>query len=476
MDFSKGIASVKKDIGIAYRSDKILKPEWIVLIAISVIALLTYTYIDLKSLTGWSVNFLDMIYEGRPLDMYEYTAQNVYGLPHQFMGGEIMNILFLSVWNIPIWIAQRFYGYIAAQTPLSLLWSKLFYVICLILTCYFIYKMVIHMTGNRQKGIWGAFLVASSVFVFTGVYAVGQTDIILLLFATISVYCLLRDKQYLFLLFAAVSIAIKPFFAIPFIALVLITEKRFLYILVKLIAGSSIYLIQKLIYRGAPLYAESIGQGPGNGLIDSIFLNSFSANFGTAALFIVLLIVFYVIGYVKDTTDRRVKQSYVIYMWFATMMLYSLLIPDSFYRVVLVVPPMVVLFVNNKEYFKLNIILEVIFCAAVTYATIFIKYWDYASPHSMDLGILPDMLCSANLGYPVAVGIADAIPYNMVLVTSMVPSIIFAMGILLIIINYPKFKMKNSIDFSVCGRWIIWVRMALPVIVMMLSYYFFLAA
>ena len=90
-----------------YRADKIYLAEWILAIVTGMFVFITSSTWDLQSLTIWSTNVLDVIYEGKFRDLYEYTANNIYGVHHAHMGSELMSVLPWSIWNLPIWIIQR---------------------------------------------------------------------------------------------------------------------------------------------------------------------------------------------------------------------------------------------------------------------------------------------------------------------------------------------------------------------------------
>ena len=66
-----------------YRADKIYLAEWILAIVTGMFVFITSSTWDLQSLTIWSTNVLDVIYEGKFRDLYEYTANNIYGVHQQ---------------------------------------------------------------------------------------------------------------------------------------------------------------------------------------------------------------------------------------------------------------------------------------------------------------------------------------------------------------------------------------------------------
>ena len=64
----------------------------------------------------------------------------------------------------------------------------------------FVNKIVKKITGDVNSAKWAMFLLASSLFIYIGVYYGGQNDIVICAFATAAVYCLMdgRNKWFYF--------------------------------------------------------------------------------------------------------------------------------------------------------------------------------------------------------------------------------------------------------------------------------------
>ena len=99
---------------------------------IFIIVALTSYYEDLRSLTVWSCNIWDTLADTGNIRMfYQYTAQNIYNVPHEMMGCDILICIPWAIWNLPIWILQRFFGLIIVEHPILLFYSKCFLLIIL---------------------------------------------------------------------------------------------------------------------------------------------------------------------------------------------------------------------------------------------------------------------------------------------------------------------------------------------------------
>ena len=93
---------------------------------VSGLIFISYGYIDLKSLTAWSLNLWDCLFDGKLYHYYEYCAENIYNLDSAYMGSNYLALLPWAVWNLPIWILQRFFGIAALGHAWTLLYSKIF--------------------------------------------------------------------------------------------------------------------------------------------------------------------------------------------------------------------------------------------------------------------------------------------------------------------------------------------------------------
>ena len=134
---------------------------------------LLYIYIDLTSLTVWTLNIWENLAAGNGFRFfYAYSAENIYSLPHAMVGSDILIYIPWAVWNLPIWILQQFFGIDAAYSVGSLLWSKLFLAVVFAL-CVIPVKRIVRDAEDVSKIL---FLSCTSFFVIMSVCYAGQND------------------------------------------------------------------------------------------------------------------------------------------------------------------------------------------------------------------------------------------------------------------------------------------------------------
>lgn len=168
---------IAKTLKEKYYSDRVLLGEWILAAVVGLYVFISVTYSDMRSLTIWSTNVWDVIFDSNIFNLYEYSAQNVFHAPHQYLGSELMSVLPWSIWNLPIWAIQYFAGIPILESPLMLAWSKLFLVLLTFVVLIYTYKITYLITSDKNKCLWAVFLTSSSFYVYIGVFYAGQNHL-----------------------------------------------------------------------------------------------------------------------------------------------------------------------------------------------------------------------------------------------------------------------------------------------------------
>ncbi|WP_342757093.1 hypothetical protein [Kineothrix sedimenti] len=426
-----------------------------------------YGYIDLKSLTVWSLNLLDVIYEGRPYEYYAYCAENIYNVDSAYMGSGYLALIPWAIWNIPIWIMQRWFGVVAVGHAWALLYSKIFVVLVEGVMLYYLYKITMYFTGDIKESRMAAYLVFSSPFVLTSIFFAGQTDVVSLCLLTIAVYHLLRKKRAWFIIFAALSIAAKPYVLFAYIAIILLIEKNVWKICAYVLGGGSVTLIFNLIYLNAPMYKESMSGGPTGGQMDALLSVSIDGGIGQKIpLFVVAIVLFYFYMYMKRYDEE--KSIWIVYAASVSFLLFLMLTMPKTYRMIYIAPFIFILFLYNKEKLQLNLLIEVIAsaCAIIVFFVRnerFFSSWyifQFVRDRMTDFGNAALSNVRNGLGQPTFQ------PY-----VYGISAVYIAAFILLILINHPGFKAPHSEELKLGTKFILWVRALILVPLIVLSLY-----
>lgn len=350
-----------------YRIDKIYYSEWILAAAVGFLVFISSQYIDLRSLTVWSTNVWDCLFSGNIRNLYMYSYQNVHNAAHQYLGSELMSILPLSIWNIPIWISQTFFHHEISESAIMLGWSKSFFVALSVVMVIISKKLAYIVTQDHDKSMIAAFLSGSSVFLYISVCFAGQNDIVMIVPSLIAIYYLFNNDEKKFLIWSALTISIKPFFLLPFVAILILYEKNILFIIAKAAIGVSGVFVQKLLFMGAPLYAESMENGPSKRMFNNMFPGNIPTAFGYISLFAVALVLIYLLSYTRPFSKKTIAEEpqkfakYAVYLVTLTYMSYVMFSPFSYYRIAVIVPFLYIVIVQNSKMNFYNLIFDVVF-------------------------------------------------------------------------------------------------------------------
>lgn len=439
---------------------------------VSGIIFISYGYIDLKSLTVWSLNLWDCLADGNLYHYYEYCAENFYHLDSAYMGSNYLALIPWAIWNLPMWILQRFFGVAVVGHAWTLLYSKVFVVIVYMITLCFTYKIMkgIEKEKDGVEALETVYLSLSFPFAMTAVYFAGQTDIISICLFVIAVYKLLDGKRKQFLLFAALSIGAKPYIIIAFAAVVLLIEKNIWKIVRDMAIGMSLMLLFHIVYFNAPMYQESMSMGPASGQLESILGLMVASPSGISiSLFLVLLICVYFLIYIQQWGGRTDDLIYAIVIPF---LLFFMFTEYKHYRVIYLFPFLYLLFGIKRDRLLYNLLMECVINIGIAvkfYLTNggFFSNWyvfDYIRKFIPDTGT----------GWLKSV---HDIKENVMLydnpVYIIVSSVVFAAFALLFFINFSHrfhaLPEEKELGFNV--KLLLWIRAALPLALVLLSFY-----
>lgn len=455
-----------------YYSKQVLRIEYIYILLVSSIMFVAYYFVDLKSLTIWTTYFLDALFDGDLLQFYQYGVNNIYGAHHEYIGSNVFVFIPWAIWNIPIWILQRFFGIKILEHSSMLLWSKLFLVFALLLTSYFAYKIVSFSISEKYMAQLTVILTLASPFAFLGVYYAGQSDIISTAFFTAAIYALLKKKRALFYLLASCAIAVKPFYLLAYIAIILFLNKKIVSLIIRLVYGYGITLLVNLLYHNAPMYQESMKSGPTEDLINSILGHGYES-FGTKASYLVFaLVIIYFVAYIKEESKDN-SERYIIYFTVVPLLLHFVFAGFQYYRLVILCPFIYIMYAQNKKYLRINLIINSIvsLCALLCISSYSTHMF---STKYMSGTFITNIFGKTEERLRNWVDIKEFFTS----LTEVYPALAMAFAgafgggcFLLILLNYPDLKREYATLLNKpCERFIIWINMLVIVPFMMISF------
>ena len=228
--------------------NKISKLHFKLCLMVLIVSYLTiaflFSYEDIVSYTTWSVNFWDLLFQGKLGEFYVYAQENLRQAPFEGFCGSYLTIFPWILWNFPLYLTHPFPEKITVDSMPCILWSKLLLVVCIVGIGVFAYKIVKDIFNLAEEQAWIAVLLSVGGYeiIDSTVYA-GQDEVIYIFLFLASLYLLLRGSTKGFLIGTCLSVTVCPIMLIPFLTVFLICEKN----IFKLLLGTIFTLTPSLL-------------------------------------------------------------------------------------------------------------------------------------------------------------------------------------------------------------------------------------
>lgn len=460
----------KKWRGIVEQYIMPYKWEYLVGSIFVLIILFSTMYFDFFATFRHGVNFWYALFEGHPLSFYSYAKAIPGGTPNRTINAtasyDFTIYLFFAIWNFPAWLYERISGSYAESCFLFLAWGKLMLPLIAILTAGGMKKILEFITGGCKDTAGMIYAWSFSGILMMAAYSIGQYDIIGVLFAVYGLYYFLRQDYKRFYLYFGVAVSCKYFAIFLFVCLVLLYEKRILYIIRNLLAGCYLVVIEKVLFSLGKSYASihaEAGQAASAGVSSSemvatgllstrihyLFHLKIFMGVDSISLFIFLIILIWAYCYLQRREENYRFYYKVIYIAFCINAVFILYTASTPYWAVVMVPYMLLVIHCRTGNRKINMLLETagIGCFLVWHLARepyffnsescegMLLYYLFGKPYFYSQGLSPALAKLIEEG-----GILTA-PMNMV------RSLFYACMLVFLIINFPTFN-KGENDFA----------------------------
>ena len=266
------------------------------------------------------------------------------------------------------------------------------------------------------------------------------------------------------------AISVKYFFFIPYVAIILLLEKRVLRIIYKIVLGIIPTGIYWLITRACPMVSESASQGsPISVLLKEMVGGAFPVVYNNSiSLFIGMLLILYILAYLTSPQNDDEKYRYVIYYIVATSLAMLLFSIFQYYRVVMVCPFIAILMVIDKEKYRINVIMETIISISL-FIILIIQSGAYLFvSRVINKNVLKFVFGTSGVeGYfSLGMDISRWISNDMLTILLQIfATVVVILSIFILVLNYPRAKLEFlDIPSIKMERWIYWVRTLVVVI------------
>lgn len=438
--------------------------DYAILFFIFILFYFTYLYTDVSITTRFGINFWDFLFQGKLLQFYELNANTIfYNYLHCDALYDFLMYLIFAVWDFPLWIAEHALGIDALNSTLCMLWAKGIMLPFFYGSIKVMKKICGELNFLEGHTKWCIFLYMSSAFVLSSMFMLCQYDIIGIFFFMIGIYYYMKGDMKKFTLWIAVSIAIKTFALFFFIPLVLLKEKKVLKVAGYTLCSMSISLIFQILFT-------LLGTTPTGSFLFSmankLMIGTIPAGLGNASLFVGFYLLLCIFCYLKKTDSKEEHNRFAVYLPFAVWAFFLMFAEVNPYWAILITPFFPLVIFQNKERFKVSLLIETAATTALILAQNFFFPWVFSykwimglMPFAKLIHPIPRMVQENNLAVLGAADLDTSIRvFGMPLALGI---FLFSMAALLVL-NFPT---KRSIEADkgcnlVIERSVLWCRLA----------------
>ena len=375
MDMGKEIKKWKTAVAESGRSaaGDGVRPGWFLgLGLILFFAFVTFLYADLTDTYENSILFLKAIREGKLFQFYSYSVEHT----RSFWGAnyDALIYVFYGLWNLPVLIVTHLLGIDYFDWAPGLLWCKLLGVLLCGGIAWQIRRILLLTGVPARAASLGSFLYLSSLSVFTIVFVIAQVDSIALFLLTRALYFYLAGRDRLFYLCVAVAMPCKMFAVFLFLPLLLLREKRVVFIVGKTLLVFSLSILSGLIFGRDPAYGFALGSQSRDAAVQILESRFFWGQ--EVVLFLLFYMGLCVFCYVYDGCRRnRLEYRTPIYCVMAAWIGFVCFVNFNSYWVYYLTPFLILGIVSSGRFLKLLCYLEMIFSVGYVGVVVF-----YCSP------------------------------------------------------------------------------------------------
>lgn len=446
-------------------TEKPNKIEWILLGAVYFLFFTTTFYNDNLSIFRNHFDICEQFLARQSLDILGRISLP-YGVFHQWI---------CSLWVMPINILHHLFG-VASDGIFAILWYKTIILIFFVLCIREMRHIAETLEIKTESARWMEILFASSILVVLPVAHVAQTDALYLFFMLKGFHALLKNDTGKFLLWFAVSVSFKMISVFAFIPLILLEEKRILYVFRNVVLGCCIIPGQQLWYRVVGVLNGLIFRGSESttkDVTDSVtsaietvgaqeeVMSSFYTKIAkytlhfefpilvkgyTASLFIFLFALVCIWCYVQKKESAKEWKNKCLYGAVISMGVFFITASPGPYWIVIWYPFLFLLIYTRTEILRMNLLLEKTFTLFLFITNVITTYWVYGGASTFDhlflekWGIVPNHqeVDLPNIaGYMYKLGARAFIP--------IVTAICLAGFVGIVWVNYPKVKYNEDL-------------------------------
>lgn len=369
--------------------EKIFFSIWLIS---SIILFYCFIYNDILETMRVGISFWDELFNGNLTYFYgeKWNLTTIAYMKEVQASYDFPIYIIFAIWNFPIWLFEHFGNVDVMNSIPCLMWGKTLLLVCTILIMKAIYRLCQTLGIEDNLSKLASLLFLSSNFFVTSVIIISGYDIIALYLSIKGITYYFQKKNNKFLVCFMCAIPLKFFALLLFIPLLLLKEKRVMHIIVKCILSVSALLFFRFIIpcRAAIGDVNSATHNLQNTLKSTevsnlawIYAVYYKISMVIGQIYPAImawLILFLVCYFIKVETEKQLKY-WGIYMCFISYGILFVFCMSHPYWILLIVPFIVIIIVQNEQYLYVNIFLEMILSWGMILAQIVKTPWCFGN-------------------------------------------------------------------------------------------------
>lgn len=432
-------------------------------------------YKDFSLTMNQSLVFNDCFFSGKAHRFYSIVNEKAlngdfYYWPDTLAAGanySAINYMTLGFVNLPLYAVDRLFSLDLPLLPYQVV-VKLLYFVLLFAMVKIMQDIAKGLGCSEEKAKWTGFMFASSsLLIFTSLIIL-HLDIFPLFFALLGIRAMLAGNVRQELVFFSVAVLYKPYILLGILPMLLLQEKRILYLVRNAAAVLAGTLLQSVIYHFDAGYAEVKAFMENQyGFVDKFFGSGFvyerNAQGGIASYFIISFVLICVAAYairVTPHTEERGGKSIVdrrsLYVLLPTLVYGSFILFVEWHpNWLLLLVPFLILTMANARHFHTACLVET--CISLFAILMSGLGWQNSYDQNMAAGgFLSKALHLEHQGATIC-QLLEQVGINMDLYMSLLAGSVIAMMLLLVW----EYKNRNSEEpADSWNRGFVWIRVA----------------
>ena len=354
---------------------------------ISLVLFYSYIYVDILEVTRLSLHYLDNLFSGLARNFYteQIVLDSFSYVKYVEPTYEFPIYIIFAIWNLPIYILERFAGIDVLNNVFCLMWVKTMVLVFVFIFIKSLTKLCRTLDFSENDTILTVILFLTSNFLITSIIEISEYDIISLCFVLYGIDAYIRHDHRRFVMMFACAIPLKFFALLIFLPLILLKEKNIWKILGNLVAVMAPILLFRLIIpcsgQPAGLNLMDMFKGTNVGNLALLYAIEYYAKLVVGEVYysvVCLGILMAFCYFLELKTDEDLKK-YSIYV---CMLSYAILFVTCYthpYWILILVPFIHLVIVQNKRYIHINLVLEMVMTWGMILAQLFEFPWCFGN-------------------------------------------------------------------------------------------------